>query len=572
MKVVNRYHDIVSVVFKRLCREAGTPLALAAYHRFKNGDYAALVSMTAEPHFYEWNGRTADYELDCQVVCFFKKYVDFPIVVDREGAAHDKWVLAEEKCHAVNEKFRRRWSGQSVERHDVEEVFHFARCKIRALLGSICESDMAVIRANGRHGPGADTAVSRRQASVYLKYQTDGEITAACVDAYDKVFGCADPDLRNDLAHDAKLTCASKLSFVPKTALIDRAICVEPRWNLYLQLGIGALIEKRLRLAGMDLRSQQRNQSLARVAITENLATVDLSSASDSIAVNLVIDMLDGCDPLWLDLLLSTRTPYTVYRGKRIRLEKISSMGNGFTFPLETLIFYAFAYAARKCARASGPIGVYGDDIILPRKAASLLYEALEAFGFSVNTSKSFANGSFYESCGADFMSGREVRPFYLKSRIDSLPELMRFHNSIIAWAGRNAPLPGYYNRSRWLLADAVFRSASAGCRYSGPISCSDGVFHRPFIDWVIARKATSEYRRRGFECIAVKGLCGTTQRNYVAGSRGLLYQKLSFDTGGTGHYIMRDSGTYKVKEITVLTRDDYVVETQSSGLRSAVF
>lgn len=560
-------------LLRRICTLTGTPFSNALYHRYYNGDVLSILNMKVEPFFYEWNNRIDEYELDAQLLALFKKNADLRVGVDREAKAFEKWQASEFSCSDINAKFRRRWSGESVESHDVEEVYHLARRKIRSLLGSVGPLELDVIRGHARHGPGADTACKRCQASLYTKFQTPGEITAACSDLYESLFNSSThEDFRFDFANDAILVGASKLSFVDKTALIDRAICVEPRWNVYVQLGIGTLLANRLRRVGVCLKDQTRNSELARSAIDDGLATLDLSSASDSIASNLVIDMLAECDPMWLDLIIKSRTPYTQYKGRRIRLEKISSMGNGFTFPLESLIFWALAYGTVKYLRLdTRKIGVYGDDIIVPRGASSLLMEVLTCFGFSINTDKSYTNGSFFESCGSDYFAGKEVRPIFLKEEVTDLASAMRFHNQLIEWAGRNAILPGLLNRDRFELADIIYRATDPKLRFSGPPSAGDGVFHRPFTDWVIDRRRTNEHRSQGLEGLYIKGIESTKNTKFVFGERGLIYSKLSVDSGGTGHRVNGPDTRLRTSRILVTSIPDYVVG-RSEGLASAVF
>jgi hypothetical protein len=102
-------------------------------------------------------------------------------------------------------------------------------------------------------------------------------------------------------------------------------------------------------------------------------------------------------------------------------------MGNGFTFPLETLIFWALAAC---CVRPEdvGKVSVYGDDIIVPTYAYALLTEVLVAAGFLVNSKKSFVDGPFRESCGRDYLSGIDIRPSYIKDALSG-STLFVLHN-----------------------------------------------------------------------------------------------------------------------------------------------
>jgi hypothetical protein len=113
-------------------------------------------------------------------------------------------------------------------------------------------------------------------------------------------------------------------------------------------------------------------------------------------------------------------------------------MGNGFTFELESMIFYAIGLvvAEADCGETDD-VSVYGDDVILPRKAVPRFVELCELLGFSINRSKSFFDGRFFESCGAHWFDGRDVKPFYLDKRIDTVPMCYGLHNRVMEYAHR---------------------------------------------------------------------------------------------------------------------------------------
>jgi len=214
----------------------------------------------------------------------------------------------------------------------------------------------------------------------------------------------------------------SKLTTVPKNEDAVRTIAIEPSGSMCLQKAAGFYLEGVLRRIGLDIRKQQpKNKALARIgSLTDQLATIDLSLASDSISLPLVRCLFP---PEWYSFMCALRSPKTqLPDGRSLDLSMISTMGNGFTFPMMTLVFTSLIYAMR--CRFGGPslfidwsqTAVYGDDIIVPSTEYPSLRLILEDAGFIVNDDKSYSTGPFRESCGGDFYLGREITPVYVKS------------------------------------------------------------------------------------------------------------------------------------------------------------
>ena len=162
----------------------------------------------------------------------------------------------------------------------------------------------------------------------------------------------------------------NSITTVPKSSKTDRVIAIEPLLNMFVQKGIGGMIRRRLKRVGIDLDSQKRNQELAKLgSLSKTLATIDLSSASDTISLGLV-EWLVPAD--WVLAMKICRSPIgTLPSGERIRYQKISSRGNGFTFELESMIFYALTRAvAESMDESVRDIAVFGDDIIAPTRVS----------------------------------------------------------------------------------------------------------------------------------------------------------------------------------------------------------
>jgi hypothetical protein len=228
-----------------------------------------------------------------------------------------------------------------------------------------------------------------------------------------------------------------RFSSVPKTTEKRRPIDVQPTLNLFFQKGAGRIIRRCLKREGIDLDDQSRNQRLAGAAYLHGLSTIDLEAASDSVSTELVRSVLP-CK--WFDLLDDLRTHMiTLTDGSIHNLQKFSSMGNGFTFELESLIFYCLCHVVVRDLKGdmSSPIAVYGDDLIVSRRHYDDVVSALELIGFVVNKDKSFKDGFFFESCGSHYYKGVDVTPPYQREVCYTHDQWVRFANRLWRWAFR---------------------------------------------------------------------------------------------------------------------------------------
>jgi len=249
-----------------------------------------------------------------------------------------------------------------------------------------------------------------------------------------------------------KLAKSSRLSFVPKSSEISRTICTEPILNMLFQKGIADLLEKQLRRSlGIDFSKQpDKNRKLCRIGSeTGRFGTIDLSSASDSMSVNLVREFFPANVVKWL---MRTRCEKTeLPTGELIDLHMVSSMGNAFTFPLQTLFFSALVFGAYKVhdvhlwtpkGNCTGNFSVFGDDIIVERRCYNTVVRLLEICGFTVNKDKSFNEGLFRESCGHDYYNGYNVRGVYIKT-LRHAGDCYSAINRLNRWSARhNIALP----------------------------------------------------------------------------------------------------------------------------------
>ena len=374
---------------------------------------------------------------------------------ERAQIAIDTCVDQDKVCSAYNRKGYRQLEGT--------KHLEFMREFVSKVLGE-SEPDMTRLANGARHGPGSVYAQELKAGlSTYQKYKawpysvtrhtrkhaeqlivTDPQWLGALENSYRERFGIAPWQVLNwDTFWDSifiEVDC-NKITTVPKDRLKDRPIAIEPTMNVYIQLGVDEYIRKRLkRKFNVNLNNQVLNQQLARSGSFDPTlgapSTIDLSAASDSISLRLVKMLFP---PSWWELLCELRSPSGVLpSGEKIRYSKLSSMGNGYTFAVESLIFASCVYAAcklQKCDWFNEPIHVFGDDIIVPERLYVTTVQVLELSGFSVNKSKSFKTGAVKESCGTDWFRAYPIRPVYLRCLPETLQDLFHIHNSLYAWS-----------------------------------------------------------------------------------------------------------------------------------------
>lgn len=237
-----------------------------------------------------------------------------------------------------------------------------------------------------------------------------------------------------------EIVYGSKGFTVPKNEDIDRFCGSEPLWNMACQIMAGMYLEGALRAVGLDISTQaDRNKHLAWIAsITGSKATIDLKMASDLISPALVKLLFPSS---WYHLLMAVRSPIISIDGIDHEMRMMSTMGNGFTFPMMTLILLSLCYAVADDKRRHyidyNEWGVFGDDIICPTIHFDRMVEVIESAGLIVNHDKSYCTDNFRESCGGDFDEGYDVTPVYIKS-LRSDAEVYVAINQILGWCGKH--------------------------------------------------------------------------------------------------------------------------------------
>jgi len=383
-------------------------------------------------------GSVGKYYLLSQAKALVAKYAySVPGLEDwAEERAWEKFIATEQKCKEVNESIRA--GSVDLSQDDIQRMRGF----IAHILGD-CPS-YEELSSELAFGPGAALGIHGQATSSYRKLLAGKWSVSGASRDYARVFAHAHPQflevlvdpqeyLRDENAfyrafnQQVDIVDHNNVLFVPKTTLTRRSIAVEPLLNNWLQTAVDVAMRRRLKSAGNDLQDQVPNQRMAwegSFDLEDGFCTIDLSSASDSISTNLVKLLLPDD---WFYLLSRLRSPSFKYKGVSHSYEKFCSMGNGFCFPLQTLIFLSVCSACEG-GRIAVDYRAYGDDIIVRKSKFLAVSDLLGRCGFTLNKKKTFASGVFRESCGGDYWQGVDVRPAELES-LSSLSEVFVFHN-----------------------------------------------------------------------------------------------------------------------------------------------
>lgn len=498
----------VRLLARKLFESLDTPRSLTAALLLKYGEWDQLMQLNVDPSHYIDSSIGADrYLRDRQASDFLRKYPGLPAGVDTKQVAIENWLACERQCFRTNVRLDRFLGPNRVFDTPAEaRIYDFIeRVKklITTVLGPVPKG------LDPKFGSGAVFESPEYASSDSLTVSHKLTYTTAVTRSAEPIFrfcfsGTAweaayrDSDGYYRSIQPIKYVRGNRWGTVPKTAATDRNIGVEPGGNVWLQLGVGRHLRRRLRHTWGLLLPEGLSEALHRRLAMDGskfgtYATIDLSNASDTVAYLLVKLLL----PVeWFNLLDSLRSPTTRVAGlkKKIKglpnpvkdgmylLEKFSSMGNGFTFELETLIFAAITKVA--CGKDNDwDVTVYGDDIIVPNHCAPEVVSALRFFGFEPNKRKTFLSGVFRESCGGDFFLGEAVRPYTLEVEPHEPQHWISVANGLRR-AASNSQLRyglGYY-RQPWL---ATLDNIPATVRtHRGPEELGDIVIHDRRSKW----------------------------------------------------------------------------------------
>lgn len=401
----------VKEVALSLMESLDSPRSLTVAILIRYEAYADLMLLGCDPLLF---ADPESYLRAAAATDFLRKLEGKVDGIDPERAALEKWLHAERICKQTNRRIECVMDGGVLSDYPptytecLLQILEQVRQQMWWLLGA------GIDTFEGAFGPGATLSDTSRACTILHKMSSTPTVTPSALfylvpwtgTGWARACAYRGEDLR---------TVRSNVYFtVPKTALTHRACAKEPSLNGFFQLGLGRAMRARLKKRGLDLENGQdvHRRVACLSSVTEEFCTIDLSSASDTVCKALVKAITP---PGWYSHLDDLRSPITTIGGKDHVLEKFSSMGNGFTFELETAIFAAIILSCDPTQIPGKDFWVYGDDLIVRPELYTTVKNRLTILGFTENSKKSFKNGPFRESCGGDFFNGSSVRAHFLK-------------------------------------------------------------------------------------------------------------------------------------------------------------
>jgi len=413
--------EIASATSQKLNRD------LSSIHKLYNGD-------SSYHRFYR----------KAQSDACLKKYV--ATTADMSGVeqeTYDSFLQTNEHIGIINRHFKVPRDIPAHLLNSRELMLVRARCLLHWTLRDISFGELC---ASAGNSGGVTQGVSFADTSQEAKFTMPISSTCGATALFRQYLSC------NELLQEAILeenshqqvveeydeVNGSRATTVPKTNDKLRMIAIEPTLNMFFQQGLMAVMYRRMKCVGLDVTSlPDKHKVLAwSGSVTGKLATIDFSSASDCVSLELLRYLLP---PNWFRYIDQVRCPTMKIGENDIGLEMVSTMGNAGTFPLETLVFWSLGVAVVMSQTRTNPyqllslpeereqVSVFGDDCILPSRCAEAFIGLCKSVGFKVNKEKSFytEEPGFRESCGGDYLHGSDVRPLYIKAptstRISSL-------------------------------------------------------------------------------------------------------------------------------------------------------
>lgn len=416
-------------------------------------DYAAyrLCSKSYSPYF----GKPFQVKIRCQLNGFLDRYIfasDHMTDQEREDATLES-IMSDEKRISAFRSFPELGF----------RVIQRARLIIKEILG---EYDVEEHMQSCRFGRRAALKTPFQKSYLCEKLLRRPLTGAANHNSWFKDYVSTDPLLGEVLKERDDKTfqnCDYMIqSFVPKTWKKLRGILPNGQTGVFYTFGLGAMLTARLKEAGLNIKTLQRkHRRLARWASkTRKLTTADLRAASNSITIQHIMMLFPR---KWAAALKFGRVSKIYYSNDRkawYKTHTFAGMGNGFTFPLQTLVFYSLVKAISSLLGRPSFVSVYGDDLIYSSWLHKYVAQIFPMLGFNLNMDKTFCESDFRESCGGDYYRGYDVRPSKPEGQAEKLhpraflARLYQLRNSLLArWKPYEIPA-AIYTLSRYMYCE----------------------------------------------------------------------------------------------------------------------
>lgn len=465
--------SFLTITLPRFCLDFERSLAEGhigrnAFPNFrKNGSHPAFLQGMIGRIFDRETGRiydesNSDFVRDFPIlvdgvrqICLAFKKLELPCSSERTAEAFANFIAIE----------------QSFETFSISEQDHREFSRVSSVLWDNCLADLQPLQFIPRHGPGATAErVSGNQKYAWKLWHDR-------LEPYFPIIDTAYTMSAKDSEEFELVTIVSqeqeqpvRVTPVPKTLKGPRIIAIEPCCMQYAQQAIRRELYSRIESSELtkghvNFRDQSVNQKLALMSSkTGQLATIDLSDASDRVPRSLALEMFSANPDLRDSIDACRSTKAEMPDGSIIGpLNKFASMGSALCFPVESMYFYTICVAAllrehglpvsrANVFRVSRDVYVYGDDIVVPSTNAITVLDYLQKYNCKVNNSKTFVTGRFRESCGVDAYDGELVTPVYLRKE---RPKNRHQASELVSWV---ATANLFYLKGYWRTADHIYK------------------------------------------------------------------------------------------------------------------
>lgn len=461
VKVGNkRCHGYDTDVFmKDLWRHLARDFRTSMWPTYCYEQEIALSSKSmAEFRSFKWPDRLQAppivFKMEYQLENLFKRY----------RFKHDQFSVSDleqmtvEKFTATQERIREPLALTNITR----QVIDRARFHVTRILGAYnCEE----VYDHAQFSRRSTVGCPMRQSYLYEKLSASRRLTGSVgqISWFERYL--SSDYLLAEIIGEKELTPIDCLAItnVPKSYKALRTIMPNTLIGSFYTYGLGKCIELRLRKEGYDIRNLQRLHGIyAREASrTRRSVTADLSAASDSFTREMVQLLVP---PDWFDALDLGRIDQVERPdGTRMPLESFMTMGIGFTFPLQTLLFLCLLKSLADLTKTRGLISVYGDDLVYPQKLHRYVARIFPQLNLILNEDKTYVTSNFRESCGSDFFHGCDVRPFQPEGGHQMLPrkQFATFvykvlNGLVLRWPEEVIPKTLHFLQQRLLTVDGM--------------------------------------------------------------------------------------------------------------------